>query len=103
MTRTIAILLLATASATPVAAETVTATRSVETADLDLSSAAGVRALEHRLTIAIVDACGEASAVDLQGANQVRACQADARHRVSAERDRVLARRSTSALSVASR
>ena len=103
MTRTIALLLLAAASASPLAAETITATRSVETADLDLSSAAGVRALEHRLTIAIVDACGEASDVDLQGANQVRACRAEARQRVAGERDRIVAQRATSALSVASR
>jgi len=103
MIRTISMLLLAAAAATPLAAEPVSASRSVQTADLDLSTAAGLRALDHRLTIAIVDACGEASDVDLEGANAVRACRAEARARVADERDRIVALRSQPPVAIASR
>jgi UrcA family protein len=103
MTRTLLILLLAAAATTPLTAEPVRTSRSVETADLDLSTAAGLRTLDHRLTIAIVDACGEASDVDMEGANAVRACRADARARVAAERDRIVALRAPQAAAVASR
>jgi UrcA family protein len=103
MTRTLAFLLLAAVATAPLAAEPVTTSRPVATADLDLSTAAGVRVLEHRLTIAIVDACGEASNVDLHGANAVRACRVEARARVASERDRIVALRSKSAVAIASR
>ena len=103
MIRTLAFLLLAAAVATPLSAEAVTATRAVATADLDLSTAAGMRTLEHRLTIAIVDACGEASNFDLHGANAVRVCRVEARARVAGERDRIVALRSKSPVAIASR
>jgi UrcA family protein len=103
MTRTIALLFVAAVAASPLAAEPVSTSRAVQTADLDLSTAAGLRTLDHRLTIAIVDACGEASDVDLEGANAVRACRADARARVAAERDRIVALRAPRAAAVASR
>ena len=48
----------------------------VRTADLDLSTQAGQRALDHRLIEAARDVCGTASDVDLAGKNQVRACRA---------------------------
>ena len=55
----------------------------VRTADLDLTSQAGRRALEARLSHAARDVCGTASDVDLEGKNKVRACRdavlADAR------------------------
>jgi UrcA family protein len=73
-----------------VAAEPATATTIVRTADLDLGSAAGRRTLEHRLSIAIVEACGTVSNVDLQGRNAVRACRVEARAKVVAERDRLV-------------
>jgi UrcA family protein len=103
MTRSLAFLFVAAIAAAPLAAEPVSTSRSVQTADLDLSTAAGVRALDHRLTIAIVDACGEASDLDLDGANAVRACRAEARARVDGERDRILALRSQAPVAVASR
>ena len=103
MTRTLAMLLVAAAAAAPLAAEPVSTSRAVETADLDLSTPAGVRALDHRLTIAIVDACGEASDVDLEGANAVRACRVEARARVASERERILALRSQAPVAIASR
>jgi UrcA family protein len=55
----------------------------VHTADLDLSTDAGRRALDVRLSRAAREVCGEASDVDLAGKNNVRACRdsvlADAR------------------------
>lgn len=62
----------------------------VNTADLDLGNAGDVRTLDRRLTIAIVEACGEASNVDLEGRNAVRACRVDARTKVNSERDRLV-------------
>ena len=49
----------------------------VETADLDLSTSAGKRALDQRLVIAARDVCGSASDADLEGKNAVRDCRAD--------------------------
>jgi UrcA family protein len=88
-----------------VAAEPATATSIVRTADLDLASKAGQRTLEHRLSIAIVEACGEASDADLAGQNGVRACRVDARIKVAAERDRLveLASRGTQILVASAR
>ncbi len=70
----------------------------VSTDDLDLGNARDVRTLDRRLSIAIVEACGEASNVDLEGRNLVRACRIEARVKVNAERDRLvqLAQRETS-------
>lgn len=62
----------------------------VSTADLDLSNARDVRTLDRRLSIAIVEACGEASSVDVAGRNFVRACRVDARAKLNAERDRLV-------------
>jgi UrcA family protein len=103
MTRTLAALLFAAATASPATAEPVTISRTVQTADLDLTTPAGVRVLEHRLTIAISDACGDAYDFDLHGANAVRACRAEARANVAAERDRIVALRAKSAVALASR
>ena len=47
----------------------------VRTADLDLSSETGRRALDQRLVNAAREVCGEASDVDLEGKNEVRACR----------------------------
>ncbi len=84
-------LLLLAAAAPLSAAPLETITRTVTTADLDLSSPVGVRTLEARLTLAINDACGAAADVDLAGRNAVRACRQDTRAGVAAERDRLLA------------
>lgn len=73
-----------------VAAEPAAGIAVVNTADLDLGNAADVRTLDRRLTIAIVEACGEESIVDLEGRNAVRACRVDARAKVDAERDRLV-------------
>ncbi|MES2904202.1 MAG: UrcA family protein [Pseudomonadota bacterium] len=62
----------------------------VRTADLDLGNARDLATLDRRLSIAIVEACGEASNVDLEGRNAVRACRVDARAKVDAERNRLV-------------
>src|SRR3954454_771048 len=67
------------------------ATYVVRTADLDLTSAAGQRALDHRLTIAVSEVCGVASDADLVGKNDARACRVDTRAKLDAERDRRIA------------
>lgn len=78
--------------AAPALAEDVQAVSTiVRTADLDLNSAAGQRALDHRLAIAVVEVCGAPSDVDLAGQNRARACRADTNARLKAERDRRIA------------
>src|SRR5436190_1099053 len=65
-------------TATPALAESpATVSSTVQTADLDLSSAAGQRALNHRLSLAAIDVCGTASDVDIAGKNDVRQCRAE--------------------------
>jgi UrcA family protein len=87
-------LVASAATITPVVAaepaEPAASTSIVRTADLDLGSISGQRTLEHRLSIAIVEACGQASNVDLEGQNAVRACRVEARAKVAAERDRLV-------------
>lgn len=78
-------------AAAPLAAQPPeTVTRAVSSAGLDLTTDAGLRALDQRLTIAIVEACGAASNVDLEGQNDVRACRLEARAKVNAERERLV-------------
>jgi UrcA family protein len=91
-------------TATPALAEQpVTATSIVQTADLDLSSQAGQRALDHRLTQAVNEVCGTASDVDVAGKNDVRRCRADTLASLSAERDQRIAAASGSPIEVAAR
>lgn len=47
----------------------------VRTADLNLTTEAGRRALDVRLSHAAREVCGTASDVDLEGKNKVRACR----------------------------
>ena len=63
----------------------------VQTADLDLSSAAGQRALERRIAQAAREVCGTPSDADLEGKNDVRKCRKDTIARVSAQREQLLA------------
>ena len=96
------ILLLTTATpALTQPAEPVTSL--VRTADLDLSSAAGQRTLDRRLSQAIVEVCGDASPADLAGQNKVRSCRADAHQRLATERDQRIASASSSPIQVAAR
>lgn len=87
----LAALLASIAKSSPaIADEPTTAIAVVQTADLDLGKARDVRTLDQRLGIAIVQACGEASNIDLAGRNAVRACRVDARSKINAERERLI-------------
>lgn len=91
-------------SATPALAEPpVVATSTVQTADLDLSSQAGQRALDHRLNLAVKDVCGTAYDVDLAGQNEVRRCRVETLASLSAERDQRISAASGSPIMVAAR
>lgn len=68
------------------AADPVRETRTVQVADLNLDAPSGKTRLDQR----IIEACGEASTVDLAGRNAVRACRADAKAKaVAAEQYRL--------------
>ena len=91
-------------SATPALAEPpVVATSVVQTADLDLSSEAGQRALDHRLSVAAKEVCGIASDVDVAGKNDVRRCRTETLAGLSAARDQRIAAASGSPIEVAAR
>jgi UrcA family protein len=66
-------------------------TATVAHADLDLSTAKGVKALDRRIWRAVVAVCGTAPDYDLKGKNDVRACQRDTRLLASAEAEQVVA------------
>ena len=80
-------------TATPALAEPpAMATAKVQVADLDLSSAAGQRALDRRLNQAVVEVCGTASEVDIEGKNDVRRCRSETLARLTDDRnDRIAA------------
>ena len=73
------------------AAEAVTLTSIVETADLDLSSASGQRELDKRIVRAAWEVCGEASNVDLEGKNAARQCSDETIAAAAAQREQLLA------------
>ena len=90
-------------TATPALAEPVTATSSVQTADLDLSTAEGQRALDRRLAAAVREVCGIGSDVDVAGKNDIRRCRVDTLASLAGERDRRVARASGEPIEVAAR
>ena len=63
----------------------------VHTADLDLSTSTGQRALDARLANAAREVCGTAADVDLEGRNDVRKCRTDVLARANGQRDQLLA------------
>jgi UrcA family protein len=65
-------------------------TQVVRTADLDLRSRAGVRALDRRLRAATEVACGHPPSADLVAATQAKRCHSNARHSVAEQRHRIL-------------
>lgn len=81
----------------------VAVTSSVETADLDLSSATGQRTLDLRLAHAVREVCGEASTSDIAGKNQVRRCRTETLASVTVERDQRVTEASREPIEVASR
>jgi len=62
----------------------------VHTADLDLSSRSGLRALDARLAHAASEVCGTASPVDLAGQNSVRKCRVDVLANANGQREQLL-------------
>lgn len=103
MTKTIIAMLLAF-TATPALAEApAIATSTVQTADLDLSTAKGQQALQHRLSQAVKEVCGNASDADVAGNNDVRRCRAETLASLSSERDQRIARASGDPIQVAAR
>ena len=90
-------------TATPALTEPVVATSSVETADLDLSSAKDRRTLDRRLELAVKEVCGTASDVDIAGKNDVRRCRVDTLANLANERDQRIARASGDPIEVAAR
>lgn len=90
-------------TATPALAEPIIATTTVQTADLDLSSAKGQRALDQRLIQAVKEVCGSASDVDIAGKNEARRCRAETLAKVASERDQRVARASGEPIEVAAR
>ena len=91
-------------SATPALAQPpVTATSIVQTADLDLSTARGQRALDLRLSQAATEVCGTGSPSDLAGQNEIRRCRVETVSSLSAERDQRIAAASGSPIQVAAR
>jgi UrcA family protein len=76
----------------PVLAQSQSSTASVivRTADLDLGSAAGRRALDRRIGNAVREACGAVSDIDLHGTNALQACRAEAREAAQAQRSAAL-------------
>ena len=64
----------------------------VHTADLDLTTTAGRKALDHRLVSAAYDVCGIASDVDLAGKNGVRACRTSVLAKARTESQQIASR-----------
>jgi UrcA family protein len=90
-------------TATPALAEPVIAISTVQTADLDLATPKGQRALDLRLERAVKDVCGTASDADVAGKNEVRRCRAETLASLASERDQRVARASGAPIEVAAR
>lgn len=90
-------------TAVPALAEPITVTSTVQTADLDLSSAKGQKALDFRLVQAVKEVCGTASDVDVAGKNDVRRCRVETLAGLASERDQRIARASGEPIEVAAR
>src|SRR5688572_6651353 len=89
----LAALAAATLGLAPAAAQDPAGARTIviRTADLDLTSRAGIAALDRRIGAAVRTACGAASDVDVEGKNDVRQCRADTLAAVAAQRDEAIA------------
>jgi UrcA family protein len=86
-------LMLSVFAAAPALAQTASVAENrivVRTADLDLSQAGGQRTLDHRIAIAVIEACGETSVVDPAGRNEILRCRAETSASVAANRDRLV-------------
>ena len=81
----------APALAEPASGEVQTYVSYVKTADLDLASQSGQRALDRRVAQAAREVCGTPSDVDLVGQNNARDCREVAISKASGEREALLA------------
>jgi UrcA family protein len=77
--------------ATAITAPPVIATSTVQTSDLALSTRAGQRALDRRLSMAVGEVCGTASDADIAAKNDVRRCRVEALANVAIHRDQQIA------------
>ncbi len=75
----------------------------VQTADLDLSTERGQRALDQRLNHAVKEVCGTASAADIEGKNEIRRCRTETLASLADERDQRIAQASREPIKVAAR
>ncbi len=91
-------------TATPALAESPAYVSStVQVADLDLSTEAGQRKLDRRLTLAAKEVCGTASVIDPASQNDVRKCRKETLANLRDERDQRIATASNQPIEVASR
>lgn len=103
MTKTFIAALLAFTASPALAEPPVIATSTVQTADLDLSTAKGQEVLDHRLRLAVKEVCGQVSDADVAGKNDVRRCRSETLAGLAAERDQRIARASGDPIEVAAR
>jgi len=75
----------------------------VHTADLNLATDAGRRALDIRLSHAAREVCGNPSDVDLAGKNKARACRATVLADARAKSEQLAARGGTGTITLAAR
>lgn len=94
---------LVIATAIPAAEPAPVETRTIAIADLELSSTAGRKDFDNRLTRAVIDLCGATADFDLEGRNAVRQCRHDLRAEALEVRDGRLAQRSNAGIQLASR
>lgn len=80
--------LLLSAAAPAIAGQS---SQTVGYADLNVSSPAGIAALEGRLQRAVRQVCGSADPTDLGGQSQVRQCRAHAQAGIGPRRDAIRA------------
>lgn len=71
----------------------------VRTADLDLGSEAGRKALDRRLAQAAREVCGTASDADVEGKNAVRKCRDETLANAKSQLDTIVAGRGVIAVS----
>ena len=103
MTKYFPALVLALLATPALAAPPAPATSIVRTADLDLASKSGQRALDRRISIAVAEVCGTASVADLAGQNEVRRCRVATRQHVAGNRDAMLASAAARPIEIAAR
>lgn len=91
-------------AATPALAEPPASVSSiVQVADLNLSTEAGQRKLDRRLSQAAKEVCGTASNIDPAGQNDVRKCRKETLANLRDDRDQRIAAASNQPIEVASR